>query len=70
MMFREWHPRSQEKKAFQERRCNIQFELLFKAEENEVLELTLGFSNVEDIGDLDKCSLAEVVGKKVWSEWA
>lgn len=50
---------------FQERRCNIQFELLFKVEENEVLELTLGFSNVEDIGDLDKCSLAEVVGKKV-----
>lgn len=52
------------RKCFQNRGCNILCQLLFRVEENEVLELTLRFGNVEDVGDLDKCSLVEVVGMK------
>lgn len=53
------------RRCFKNRGCNILCQLLFRVEENEVLELTLGFGNVEDIGDLDKCTLVEVVGVKV-----
>lgn len=51
---------------FQERSCNIQCQLLFQVEENEVIEVTLGFGRVEDRGDFDKCSLAEVGEEQVW----
>lgn len=48
-------------------RKNLQYTMsvLFKVEGKVVLELTSGFSSVGDIGDFDKCSLAEVVEKKV-----
>lgn len=49
----------------QEKGWNILCQLLFRVEENDILELTLGFGNVEDIGGLDKCNLVEVVGMKV-----
>lgn len=39
-------------------------QLLFKVEENDLLELT-SFGNVDDISDLDKCNHLEVVEMKV-----
>lgn len=53
------------RKCFKNGGCNILCQLLFRVEGSEVLELTLGFGNVEDIGDLDKHSLVEIVGVKV-----